>query len=84
MNRLVEYMEKHHNPGGNAIKHVWVDDLLKESGWTRNEIFSMALEARDSNLLTLAMKTGFLVRDMEPEELDIIGIWNEVYKKMGI
>ena len=84
MNRLVEYLLEQHNPGGNAIKHVSADRLLEETEWTLNEIFSMALKAREEQYLSLSMKTGFRVCDMAPEGLELIGVWNEVYRKMGI
>jgi hypothetical protein len=84
MNRLVEYLEKHHNPNGNAINHVRVDDLLPETEWTIAEVYEMSLEAREAGLVTMTMKTGYRVGDNDPEGLDLIGIWHEVYKKMGI
>jgi hypothetical protein len=83
MNPLVEYLLKHHNPGGNAIQHVRIDDFIDETEWTRKEIMDMALEARENRLVTMTMKTGYRVRDMDPEGLDLIGLWNEVYRKMG-
>ena len=51
MNPLVEYLLKHHNPGGNAIKHVRIDDFIDETEWTRKEIMDMALEARENRLV---------------------------------
>ncbi len=84
MNELVEYLLEHYNPGGNAIKHVGVDQLLKKTGWTRSEIFRMAYEAREAQFLSLALKTGYSVSDMDPEGLELIGVWNEVYRKMGL
>ena len=35
MNPLVEYLQKHHDPGGNAIQHVRVDDFIDKIDWTR-------------------------------------------------
>ena len=81
MNKLVEYLLEHHNPGGNAITHIRVDDLLKEIEWTREEVFLLALEASDAYILTLSMKTGYRVRDNNPEGLELIGVWNKVYRK---
>ena len=82
MNKLVEYLEKHHNPGGNAIKHVRIGTLLEETEWTISEIFNMAYDARESQYLTLSMKTGHRVGDNDPEGLESIGVWNELYRKM--
>ena len=81
MNELVEYLEKHHSSGGNALNHVRVDDLLKETEWTLNEIFTMALEAREAKIVSMSIKTGYRIRDNDPEGLDLIGIWNTVYGK---
>ena len=83
MNRLVEYLKKHHNPGGNAINHIRVDDFIKDTEWTREEIYRMALEAREAGLVTMSLKTGYRVGDNDPEGLELIGLWNEVYRKMG-
>ncbi len=41
------------------------------------------LEAREDEYVTLSMKTGYRIGDMDPESLEIIGLWNEVYRKMG-
>ena len=83
MNELVEYLEEHHNPGGNAIKFTGVETILKETRWTREEIFQLALEARDDEFITLSMKTGYRVGDNDPVSLDLIGLWNNVYRTMG-
>lgn len=83
MNPLIEYLEEHHNPGGNAIQHVRVDDFIRETTWTRQEIMDMALEVRDEKYVTMTMKTGYRVGDNDPEGLDLIGLWNETYRNMG-
>ena len=83
MNPLVEYLQKHHDPGGNAIQHVRVDDFIGKTEWTRQEIMDMALEAREAKYVTICMKTGSRIGDHDPEGLDIIGLWNDVYRNMG-
>jgi hypothetical protein len=84
MNKLVEFLEEHHNPGGNTIQHTWIDTNLNETDWTREKVFLLALEARENEYVTLSLKTGYRVGDNDPESLDLIGLWNEVYRKMGI
>jgi hypothetical protein len=83
MNKLVEYLEEHHNPGGNAIQHTRVETILNETKWTREEIYLLALEARDDEYVTLSPKTGYRIGDMDPESLEIMGLWNMVYRNMG-
>ena len=39
--------KKQHNPDGNAINHVRVDDFINDTDWTREEVYLMALEARE-------------------------------------
>ena len=83
MNRFVEYLVQHHNPGGNDIQFTRVETIIEETEWTRKEILDMALEGREAEYLTLNMKTGYRVGDFDPEGLDLIGLWNKVYRKMG-
>ena len=45
------------------------------------EIYQMARLGRDERILN--MKTGYRIGDNDPESLEIIGLWNEVYPKMG-
>lgn len=54
MNRLVEYMEKHYPFEGNVFRHIRVAELLKETGWTKKEIFQMAIEAYNEGELYLS------------------------------
>ena len=61
MNSLVEYLLKHHNPGGNAIQHVRIDDFLDETEWTRKEILDIALEAKDNRRVTRARTLRFII-----------------------
>ena len=83
MNRLVDYLNEHHNPGGNAIEFTRVETIIAETDWSRKEILDMALEGREAQYLTVNMKTGYQVGDFDPEGLDLIGLWNKVYRKMG-
>jgi hypothetical protein len=84
MNPLVEYLQKHHDPGGNAIQHTRVETILSETGWIREEVFKLALEARDDEYVTLSPKTGYRIRDNDTESLEIIGLLNNVYRTMGV
>ena len=45
MNRLVEHMEKHHAPLMTAYECARVETIMKETGWSREEVFTMAMEA---------------------------------------
>jgi hypothetical protein len=45
MNRLVEHMERHHAPLMTAYQPARVETVIGETGWTRKEIFEMAMEA---------------------------------------
>lgn len=84
MNKLVEYLSEHHNPGGNAIKHTSIETILSETHWTREEVFKLALEARENEFVTLSLKIGYRIGDNDPESLEIIGLWNNVYRTMGL
>ena len=44
MNQLVEFMEKHYPPMGLSYKLALVEEVMEETGWTRDEIFRMARE----------------------------------------
>jgi hypothetical protein len=83
MNELVEFLEEHYNPGGNAIQHTRVETILNETDWTKQEILDMALEACEERYVTVSMKTGCRVGNHDPEGLEIIGLWNMVYRNMG-
>ena len=48
MNRLVTFLEEHHGTPGTAFEFTRVEIIIKETGWTREEIFRMAQEARES------------------------------------
>lgn len=82
MNQLIDYLLKHHNPDGNANQHVRIDDVIDETDWTRKEIMEMALEAREHKYVTMTMKTGYRIGEYDKEGLDLIGVWNEGYRKM--
>ncbi len=58
MNPLVEYLQKHYDPGGNAIQYTRIDTILNETEWTREEVFLLALEARENEFVTLSLKLG--------------------------
>lgn len=52
MNKLVEYLTKYHNPGGNSVNIVPVDDLIFEMELTRREIFELASDPAVKNILS--------------------------------
>ena len=87
MNRLVEYMEKHHNPMGNVFRFVRVDQIITETGWTREEIFNLAREAAKARQLRLhydPMDGRRHSHEMKLRDLYLISAINNVYRKMGI
>ena len=84
MNKLVEHMEKHHAPLMKAYDCARVETLMKETGWSRVEIFKMAMEAWDAGLLSVTMVTGqqrWTREEYLPEDLSLIGTFSETYKK---
>ncbi len=84
MNRLVEHMEKQNGPIMTAYQSVRVETVMKETGWTREEIFVMAMEAWRGGHLSVTMVTGqqrWAKDEYLPEDLSLIGVYSPVYKK---
>jgi len=83
MNKLVEHMIKHHNPGGNAINHVKVEQIIQETGWTREEILELARDPEAEHQLapTMLRRDRDWSRDPTPEDLFAAGIWSKIYWK---
>ena len=84
MNRLVEHMEKHHAPLMTAYESTRPETVMKETGWTREEIFKMAMEAWDAGHLTVTIVTGqqrWTRDELLPEDLSLIGVYSPVWKK---
>ena len=83
MNRLVEHMEKHHAPLMTAYESARVETVMKETGWTRQEIFEMAMEAWIEGLLGVTMVTGqqrFTREEYVPTDLSLIGVYSPDFK----
>jgi hypothetical protein len=78
---LVEYMTKYHNPGGNSVNIVFVEDLMFEMDLTRGELFDLATDPEVKKILT----PRFEVKDISKwrghvaAEMTYIGIWNKIY-----
>ena len=85
MNKLVEHMEKHHAlMGGNAYESTRTETVMKETGWTREEIFEMAMEAWDAGHLNVTIVSGqqrWTREEYHPEDLSLIGVYSPVWKK---
>ena len=81
MNRLVEYLNNYHNPGGNSINIVPVDDLIFEMELIRREIFELASDPAVKKILSpkFSVKDWSKWRRNIVEELESIGIWNKIY-----
>jgi len=83
MNKLVEHMERKHAPLMTAYESVRVETVMKETGWTRREIFKMAMEAWCEGHLSVTMVTGqqrWTKDEYLPEDLSLIGVYSPVYK----
>ncbi len=83
MNRLVEHMEKHHAPMMTAYECARVETVMKETGWSREEIFNMAMEAWGSGELSVTIVSGqrWTRDELLPEDLSLIGVFSKVWKK---
>ena len=74
-------MNKYHNPGGNSVNIVDVEDLMFEMDMTREELVDLVMDPDVKKILT----PRFEVRDWAKwrghvaSELVYIGIWNKIY-----
>ena len=55
MNKLVEYMEKYHAPLMTAYESTRPETVMKETRWTGEEIFKMAMESWDAGHLSVTL-----------------------------
>ena len=53
MNKLVDYLAEHYNPGGNAFKIALATELIERSGLTIEEVHLMALEAYNEKMVLI-------------------------------
>jgi len=77
-------MERHHTPLMTAYQSARVETVIGETGWTREEIFEMAMEAWREGHLSVTMVTGqqrWAKDEYLPEDLSLIGVYSPVYKK---
>ncbi len=84
MNRLVEHMEKHHAPLMTAYDCAGVGTVMKETGWSREEIFEMAMEAWEAGHLSVTIVSGqqrWTREELLPGDLSLIGVFSKVWKK---
>lgn len=84
MNKLVEHMEKHHLPRIEAVESTIPETVMKETGWTREEVFEMAMEAWDAGHLDVTIassKQGWTREELLPEDLRLIGVYSPKWKK---
>jgi hypothetical protein len=81
MNPLVEYLTKHHNPGGNAIEHVFIEEIIDDTGWSKQQIFNWLMEGNKADLLTFTPTPESTIGEYTPDDIMLIGIWNELYRK---
>jgi hypothetical protein len=45
MNKLVNYMEKYYGALGTMFRFTRIEKIIEETGWTRKEIWLLAMEA---------------------------------------
>ena len=84
MNKLVEYMEAHHAPLMTAYESVRVETVLDDTGWSRDEVFEMAMEAWVAGHLSVTILTGqqrWTREEYLPEDLSLIGVYSPFFKK---
>ena len=74
----------HHAPLMTAYESARVETVMKETGWTRQEIFEMAMEAWSEGLLGVTMVTGqqrWTREEYLPDDLSLIGVYSQAFKK---
>jgi len=83
MNKLVEYLYTNHKKGGIAINHVKVEQIIQETGWTREEILELVRDpdAKHQLAATMLRPDRDWSRDPAPEDLFAVGIWSKIYWK---
>ena len=54
--------------------HGGVETILRETDWTREEVFKLAVEAREDEYVTLSQKTGYRIEIMTRRVLSLLGI----------
>jgi hypothetical protein len=81
MNKLVEYLETHHDPYGDACIHVRVETITEETGWTREEIWDLAKEPEEKNQLTRSYRGVDWSELPSAENMDTVCLWNRIYWK---
>jgi hypothetical protein len=81
MNKLVEYLYKYHNPGGNSVNIVSVDDLIFEMELTRAELFDLATDPEVKKMLTPKYNVKDWSKWHGHKAIDLvsIAIWNKIY-----
>ena len=90
MNRLVKFLEEHHGTKSTAFEFTRTEVIMEETGWTREEIFHMAREAKESGDLVAHYSGSDCNRwsydEMLPEDLVTIGTigscWKPHHKKV--
>ena len=75
------FLGEHYDPKGNAVKWARVSELLENSTYSIEEVFSWAMEARGAGLVEIArihIKDGrYGVDAMLPEDLDFVTLTRE-------
>jgi hypothetical protein len=67
-----------------AYECARIETVMKETGWSREEVFEMAIEAWHAGHLSVAMVTGqqrWTREEYLPEDLSLIGVYSQDFKK---
>lgn len=82
MNKLVEYLYEHHSPMGGSCEITQVSTILKETDWTREQIYEMALEGEKEYYLWLHHHDGNYSSEQKgPSNLTSLTLWNTSYRE---
>jgi hypothetical protein len=88
MNRLVIFLEEHHGTQDRLYNFTRVGIIMEETGWSRDEILRMALEADDAGELvaSFSFKGNKWKVEAVAEDLMTVGTirsnWKQQHKKM--
>ena len=77
-------MEKHHAPRTSKSEYTRPKTVMKETGWSRKEVFEMTMEAWEEGLLGVTIKTSQPRWDWYkfiPTDLQLIQTFSSVWKK---
>ncbi len=87
MNQLVNFLEEHHGTQGRLYEFTRVEAIMEETGWSRDDVLRMALEADDAGELvaTFSFKGNKWKVEAVAEDLMTVGTigasWKQHHKR---